>query len=157
MDPVCDAVLARSRRSLDDMRAAIRGMPAEGLNWRPAEDTNSIASQVAHVLKSVDFLLTAASKGKADLTAYLREREDAFHFGADANALLEMLDEFEAGLGGRLASVEPSRLGDTLQWQEWAPQTVAWCLMGVIEHLREHVGAAALTRQLWEARGLDGS
>ena len=102
----------------------------------------------------MDFLLTSASNRASDLKTYLVEREGTFHFGADDNALLEMLDEFEANLAGRLASIEEAHLGDVLQWQEWAPQSVAWCLVGIVEHLREHVGATALTRQLWDARAL---
>ncbi|HEY7269352.1 MAG TPA: DinB family protein, partial [Dehalococcoidia bacterium] len=98
-----------------------------------------------------DFLLSSAAGGSRDLRAYLGRREDAFHFGADANALLEMLDEFEANLAGLLRSVEAGRFAETLDWPEWQSPTVAWCLLGVVEHLREHVGAAALTRQLWDA------
>jgi uncharacterized protein DUF664 len=31
--------------------------------------------------------------------------------------------------------------------------TAGWALLHAIEHLREHVGHAQLTRQLWDARG----
>ena len=151
MDPLIESVLLRATRSLEDLRKAVRGLPALALNWRPAGDANSIAVMVAHVLKSADFMLTGATAQDADLKRYLAERESAFHFGADANALLEMLDEFEATLAGRLRSVDPARLADTLDWPEWGSPTVANCLVGIVEHLREHVGAAALTRQFWEA------
>jgi hypothetical protein len=152
MNSVCDAVLVRSRRSIEDLRAVVVGMPAEGLNWKPGDDTNSIASQVAHVLKSAEFLLTSAATPTSDLKAYLRIRADTFHFGADANALLEMLDEFDATLPGRLKSVDEASFSRVIPWEDWPPQTVAWCLMGIVEHLREHVGAAALTKQLWEQK-----
>jgi hypothetical protein len=151
VEPITEAVLVRVRRSLEDLRNAVRGLPAIALNWRPAEGTNSIASQVAHVLKSADFMLRGASGADADLKAYLAERDEPFHFGADANALLEMLDEFEANLAGRLRSVDAARLGTALAWPEWNSPTVASCLIGVAEHMREHVGAASLTRQMWEA------
>lgn len=152
MNPVCGAVLTRTRRSIEDLRNAVRGMPPEGLNWQPGRDTNSIAVQIAHVLKSADFLLSSAATRATDLKAYLSEREATFHFGADANALLEMLDEFEANLAGRLREVDEAAFAEVLPWQEWHQPAVAWCLLGIVEHLREHVGAAALTRQMWDQR-----
>ncbi|HXH21529.1 MAG TPA: DinB family protein [Dehalococcoidia bacterium] len=154
MNAVAEAALIRMRRSLNDLRSVVRGLPAEGLNWRPGEATNSIAAQVAHVLKSANFLLSAAHSKDGDLNAYLKEREEAFHFSGDERALLEMLDAFDRRLPARLADIDEHDLADIVGWQggPWEPASVAWCLLGVVEHLREHVGAAALTRQLWEQR-----
>jgi hypothetical protein len=155
LNAVAEAALVRIRKSLNDLRAVVRGLSAEALNWRPAADTNSIAVQVAHVIKSANFMLASAHTRDGNLNAYLSgEREEAFHFGADGPALLEMLDDFEAGVPSRLADIDEHDLADIVSWQggPWPPASVAWCLLGVVEHLREHVGAAALTRQLWDQR-----
>ena len=129
-------------------------MPAEGLNWRPGVETNSIAVQVCHVVRSVDFYLNAATGIDRDMGAYLAAREDSFHFGADAVALSEMLDGLGGGIEDRFGLVREEDLGHVIDWRAWdrGAVTVAWCVLSVVEHLREHVGAAALTRQLWEQR-----
>jgi hypothetical protein len=154
MNPTTEAVLVRARNSFTDLRTAITGLPAEGLNWQPGKDTNSIAVQVAHLLKSAGFFLNAAQGRDRDMAAYLPVREGTFHSGADGPALLEMVDEFEGSLDGRLRSIDESTFADVIDWTEWGRGrvTVAWLLLGVVEHMREHVGAAALTRQLWEQR-----
>ena len=154
MNAIEEAALIRIRRSLVDLRAAARGLPAEALNWQPARDTNSIASQIAHVLKSSNFLLSSAHTRNSNLSQYLIERENAFHFRAGEAALLQMLDDFDYSLPSRLADIDEHTFAEVVDWQggSWQPATVAWCLLGVVEHMREHVGAAALTRQLWEQR-----
>ncbi len=73
-------------------------------------------------------------------------------FGADSNALVDMLDEFESSLDGRLLAVDAANLGRAVDWQDGTSGTVAYVVVGAVEHVREHVGAAALTRQLWEQR-----
>lgn len=154
MDPVAAAALVRTRRSLEDLRAVVRDLSAEGLNWQPGPATNSIAAQIAHVLKSAGFLLDTAQSRSGELRAYLQEREATFHFGADSQALLGMIDDFERGLESGLEAVDGRSLSAVVDWHHdlWEPATVAWCLLGLVEHLREHVGAAALTRQMWEQR-----
>ena len=103
---------------------------------------------LAHVLKSADFLLASAHSRDSDLNAYLREREEPFSFGADGAALFQMLDDFERRLPARLADIDEHDLADVVTWQggPWQPASVAWCLLGVVEHLRKHVAASALTR-----------
>jgi hypothetical protein len=155
MNAIEEAALIRVRRSLGDLRGAVHGLPAEALNWQPARETNSIASQIAHVLKSSNFLLSSAHTRNSDLGQYLIERENAFHFRADEATLLQMLDEFDRSLPARLADIDEHTFAEVIDWRggDWPPATVAWCLLGVVEHIREHVGAAALTRQLWESFG----
>jgi hypothetical protein len=154
MNPVAEAVLVRVRASLNDLRAGVRDTPSEGLNWQPGDDTNSIAAQITHLLKSADFSLNAAAGADRDMGAYLKVRAGTFGATADAAALLSLLDEFEGTIESRLAAIEPSTFADVIDWSVWdrGRQTVAYVLVGVAEHMREHVGAIGLTRQLWEQR-----
>ncbi len=156
MNPTTEAVSVRVRKSIADLRDVARGLSAEALNWRPAPETNSIASQVAHVTLSGSFFLQAAAGTDRDLAGYLAVREEPFHSGADEQALLQMLDAFEREVEARLETVPAGSLGEVIDWSKWdrGLVTVAWCLLSVVEHVREHVGASMLTRQLWfEERG----
>ena len=152
MDSICEAALARVRQSVRDLRAIVQGLPAEALNWRPVPDTNSIAAQIEHSLKSAEFYLRAAAATDRDMGTYLDVREGTFNFGADGPALLAMLDRFDLGLDHAFAAIDPGRYDEVIDWSEHGRgrPSVAWVLLGVVEHLREHVGASALTRQLWE-------
>jgi hypothetical protein len=152
VNPVTEAVLASVSDALANFRDCVEGVSAEGLNWRPGRKTNSIASQVAHALDSSRFWLEAAARPDADRIAYLERREEAFNFGADRFALLAMLDVAERQFADLLMKIEAESLADTRHWahvQGQQPRTVAWCLVHAAEHLREHVGSAMLTRQLW--------
>ena len=74
---------------------------------------------------------------------------DAFLAGFDAmsndcRAVLEHAGPFDPGRVG----TAPWRPGDLAQ----EPVTAAWALIHALVHLREHVGHAELTRQLWDER-----
>lgn len=152
MNPVTEAVLASVLDSLAAIREAVRDMDAEGLNWRPGPDTNSMAAQVAHALAATMFWAQAAASPTADRHAFLAEREAAFNFGADRFALLQMLDSVEPEVGRLVRAAAANDLAEERDWPgawERGPVTVAWCLVHGAEHLREHLGSLQLTRQLW--------
>lgn len=152
MDPVTEAVLASILDSLAAIREAVRDLDAEGLNWRPGPEANSIAAQVAHALGATKFWTQAAASPAADRRAFLAEREAAFNFGADRFALLQMVDTAEPELGRLVRAAAANDLAEERDWPgvwERGPVTVAWCLVHAAGHLREHVGSLQLTRQLW--------
>jgi hypothetical protein len=154
MNPTTEAAYTRVLRSIGDLRAIIAGMSEEALNWQPAPETNSIAAQVAHVIESSRFYLGAAGGGNRDMTDYVQVREKALKSRAAGAELASMLDDFEKGLQSGFEAVPAARLGDIIDLRRWdrGAVTVAWCVHEVFDHVREHVGAAALTRQLWEQR-----
>ena len=155
-DPTIDAAAGILGDSLDLLRATIDGLPSAAPDERPSgPDTNSLAVLVTHALHSTRAWLSVA------VAAPLPERDrpaefavsaadlDAFLAGFDAmsndcQALLEHAGPFDPGRVG----TAPWRPGDLAQ----EPVTAAWALIHALVHLREHVGHAELTRQLWNER-----
>ena len=131
------------------MRAAISGTSADGLNRRPAgDDTNPVAVLVVHAVNSTRWWLSMA------LGVPLPERDRPSEFlttvssadellgvfdpiAADCRALLDADARFDAG-----AIREDPREGEQV--------TAIWALIHAVEHLREHVAHAELTRQVFE-------
>lgn len=147
-DPTIEAARGIVDASLDAMRAAIAGASADTLNRRPAgDDTNSVAVLVVHAVSSTRWWLSVALGGPVPerdrpsefLTTVAGSDELLAIFdpiAADCRALLRTDAAFDAG-----AVREDPRDGDTV--------TAAWALLHAAEHLREHVGHAELTRQLF--------
>jgi len=147
-DPTIEAARSIVDESLDAMRAAIAGASVDALNRRPAGDeTNSIAVLVVHAVSSTRWWLSVALAG----TVPDRDRPSEFlttvagadellgvfdPIAGDCRTLLQTDAAFEAG-----AIREDPRDGDRV--------TAAWALVHAVEHLREHVGHAELTRQLF--------
>jgi uncharacterized damage-inducible protein DinB len=152
-DPTPDPTIVAASEllvdSLDAMREVIAGADALALDWRPAQDTNSIAVLAVHSMHSTRMWLSVAmgaplperdrpseflatAEGVAEMLVFFDE------MAADCRALLDTSDAFDAG------AVRPTgREGDETA-------TAAYALLHALEHLREHVAHAQLTRQLWE-------
>ena len=152
-DPTIVAARGFVDQSLTSMRAAVVGLSSEALNERPAgDDTNPIAVLVVHAVKSTRSWLSVAR----GLPVPERDRPAEFLTKvADADELLasfdpvaadcrELLDTDAAFDGGVIR--EDPRDGEQV--------TAIWALVHAVEHLREHVAHAELTRQLWQDRGI---
>jgi hypothetical protein len=152
-DPTIEAARGILDGSLNEIREAIVGLPPDALGWRPAgeEDTNSIVVLTVHAMHSTRWWLSVAL-GAAEPE---RDRPSEFRASAaDADELLSFFDPMAADCRALVAEdpvFEPGRVrpdpgtGDDTG-------TAAWALLHALEHLREHVAQASLTRQLWEAR-----
>lgn len=156
---MADPTITAARDILDDslieLRKAVDGCSAGELNRRPAgEDSNGIAVLVTHAFGSTRSWLSlavGASLPDRDRDAeFLVVVEDAgafmATFDATASACRDLLDTDEP--------FDPGRTG-TAPWLTYGsdePVTAAWALLHALEHLREHVGHAQLTRQLWDER-----
>ena len=147
-DPTLEAARSIIDESLDAMRAAIAGASADALNRRPAgDDSNPIAVLAVHALSSTRWWLSTA------LGRPVPERDRPSEFlttVAGADELLGMFDPIAADCRALLSTDvafdpgairEDPRDGDQV--------TAAWALIHAVEHLREHVGHAELTRQLF--------
>ncbi len=156
MDPVITAVHELIKDNAAELRAVVQGLPPEALNWQPAPDTSTLAVLMAHAVTATVRLVDSALTGTFDRPRYLaEERIPAFATHAvDTAHLATMVDRLDAllarlegeGSDGVLAG-PVSYIGDAP-----APRTRAWNLIHAVEHLREHIGHAQLTRQLWESR-----
>lgn len=131
----------------NSFREVISGLTTEALNWKPVDDANSICVLVSHSLDAERFLLSSA----VDVPV---ERDRESHFRATttgADELLALIDRAEAENFGYLAQLQGEDLAREIA-RPGRTHTGAWWALHAIEHTREHVGQALLTRQLWEAR-----
>lgn len=148
-DPILTSAREVLRRSRDDMRAAIEGLPPEALNWHPAgDDTNSIAVLAHHSLFSARYWLFVA------VDEALPDRDRSTEFEATARDPGELLAFVDSLFGVCLDLVSKERSVDwsalRSPWEQDTQALAAWALLHALTHLREHVGQVGLTRQLWE-------
>ncbi len=153
---MADALLVAARDILDDalreLLASLDGLDADAINARPSgDDTNALAVLVTHALASTRSWLSLA----VDAPPPPRDRPAEFlTVVTDGNAFREASAVSADGCRRLLAvvdEIDPAREG-TAPWRGGAeadePVSAAWALLHAIEHLREHVGHAQLTRQL---------
>jgi uncharacterized damage-inducible protein DinB len=147
------AVKSTLREQHQVLRELIRGLSPAVLNWSPGPEMNTIAVLVAHLLDAERSLVAAALGEVVE-----RDRERWFRYEApSALALLELIDQTERETSERLTRLT----GDALA-REWSPPNdrlgrrfsgMRW-LLHAIQHNREHIGQALLTRQLAAQRGI---
>ena len=152
-DPFLTSAREALRRSHTDMRAAVEGLPADALNWRPAGDgTSPIAAIANHALLSTRQWLSVA------VGAPLPDRDRPHEFEFSARDTAELLALVDGLFEDCLSLVDKSREVDWGALRKHWDATrdielfAAWALLHALEHLREHVGQMSLTRQLWERR-----
>ncbi len=132
-DPTITAAREIIEESIEGIRGAISGLGADALNWRPSEEgTNPIAVLAVHAMHCTRSWLAVA------MGALLPDRD------RDAEFLLTTEDAFEPG------AMRESHFRASSERAEMV--SGAWALLHTVEHLREHMGHAQLTRQLWDHR-----
>jgi hypothetical protein len=150
-DPLIEAARELFDEAFGGMRDAIEGLSVEALAWQPpAQDSNTITVLAVHSMHSTRWWLTIA-RGMS-LPERDRPSEFVAETGGDAE-LLEFFDRMVLECRGRLDPAEPFDAGDVRPVPDDEPVTSAWALLHALEHLREHVAQAQLTRQLWEHEG----
>jgi hypothetical protein len=156
-DPTIEAAGLILDGSLNEMRRVIEGLPPDVLGWRPAgDDTNPLAVLTVHAMHSTRWWLSVA------LGAPPPERDRPSEFRAsatDAAELLSFFDRMAADCRALVATEKTFEAAGTFRPEPSTgddPGTAAWALLHAVEHLREHVAHASLTRQLWEARRAPG-
>jgi hypothetical protein len=154
-----DALLEAARPTLDgslrELRKAIDGLDAEALNTSPAgPDANALAVIAVHALASTHSWLALATDSPLPPRDRPREFETRVEDAAGFLASVDRTAEACRALLARADSIDPARTG-TAPWRSGAaaeePVTAAWALLHALDHLREHVGHAQLTRQLLNA------
>lgn len=133
-------------------RDVIDGLDAGALNWRPGEETNSIAAMAAHTFDALRYH-TASGVG-LDLE---RNREEKFlAVAGSASELLALIDEVEREVDGYIANITAESLAQeytrAAQGNATRTHTGAWWLLHALQHAGEHIGQASLTRQMYEQR-----
>jgi hypothetical protein len=142
-----DAVQSKMTANHQSLRETVTGLDADALNWQPAPEANSICALVSHALDAERFLLTTAIDLAVD-----RDRESHFRATTTGSAeLLALIDTAETQNDGYLARLSEADLAHEVA-RPGRTHTGAWWVLQAVEHTREHVGHAQLTRQMWEAR-----
>jgi DinB superfamily len=145
-DPTIEAAREIFDESVDHLREAIEGLTPEALAWRPAgEESNPITVLAVHGMHSSRWWLTIA-RGLP-----LPERDRPSEFEAESasdSELLSFVDEMAADCRARLDPGDALDLTASRPLPEGEPVSAAWALLHALEHLREHVAQAQLTRQL---------
>ena len=132
------------------MRDLVAALPVSALDWKPGQETNSIATLVVHALDAERHLTGVV----ADL-ALPRDREAAFRVeGLTGDELVTQIDAAERDVDGHLALVTGDRLAATIERPSRTATGAGW-LVFVAAHSREHIGQASLTRQLAEQADVD--
>jgi uncharacterized damage-inducible protein DinB len=137
---------------LAEWRKIVSGLDADALNWKPGEDTNAISALVAHSMDATRYHLANTLGVTLD-----RNREEKFeHEAASADDLLALIDRTEADMRDSVSRLSE----DGLPVEHTRPSSVtgsrthngAYYLIHALQHNREHIGQAGLTRQLYEQR-----
>ena len=140
--------------ALDDLSAAIDGLPDHALDWVPATGTNSMTVLVRHGISATKFLSAAAAGLRPDRPAYFAgDRAEAFQSAGVTAALLQAeIAAAQAPIEAILARGGDVALTEVAAWSEdGTTPTGAQLLIHGLGHLREHVGQAQLMRDLWHA------
>lgn len=149
IEPLKAAAREALQGQKDAMRSIVAGMSSEGLNWKPEGSsgsvTNSIAQMLSHALDAERFLVLTAIDEQMD-----RNREAQFQVIVNsAEELIDQIDRTEQEVNEALDRLTADHLGQVIS-RTTRTHTGAWWLLHAIEHSNEHVGQAALTRQLYE-------
>jgi hypothetical protein len=149
-DPTIEAAREIFDESVDHLREAIDGLSPEALAWQPAgDDSNPITVLAVHGMHSSRWWLSIA-RG-----APLPERDRPSEFVAESagdTELLSFVDTMAAECRTRLDAAEAFDPTAIQAVPEGEPVTAAWALLHALEHFREHVAQAQLTRQLSQQR-----
>ncbi|MEX0781193.1 MAG: DinB family protein [Dehalococcoidia bacterium] len=151
------AALEDVEDSLKWLREVISGLPMEALDLVPAPGANSITVLVSHALPSTVFWVQAGSGKAPSHRAYVKNhRNQAFEKSGLSEAdLIRVIDSAGRAAEAALQDGSEAHLAALYEHDDEPdepPVTGATCLVHGVSHLREHVGQAALMRDLWLAR-----
>ena len=145
-DPTIEAAREIFDESVDHLREAIDGLSPEVLAWQPAgEDSNPITVLAVHGMHSSRWWLSIA-RGSP-----LPERDRPSEFVAESasdSELMSFVDSMAAECRTQLDAAKAFDPTAIRPVPEGEPVTAAWALLHALEHFREHVAQAQLTRQL---------
>ncbi len=152
MDGITQATRTMLDESCEALRITVNGLGPETLAREPAPEANSLATLVRHATSSTRFLLGCAATGSGDFARYRAGVRSAAFAGDEAMAdeLIGLIDALEEEGRRLIARMPTDALGETvaLVGQTDNPPTRAYVFLHALEHLREHVGHAQLTRQV---------
>ncbi len=134
----------------NEIKKAIGGMSVEALNWTPLpEDTSSPCVLATHIAGSESFWIHQVVGGiNVD-----RDRDSEFNARGNSVAKLEaMLEKAAQTTRNILQGLPSNALDQTREVRpEESPISLRWAILHMIEHMGQHLGHIALTKQLYAA------
>lgn len=133
------------------MAKSIQGLPQEALDWKPGNETNSIAVLITHLTGAERYWI-------GDVVAGIttpRDRSAEFRVsGIPLETLQKRVADSTAFARQVLDSMALSALEeDRVSPRDGQKFSVSWALLHILEHTGIHLGHIQLTRQLWEQSG----
>jgi uncharacterized damage-inducible protein DinB len=155
MNSVIDATTNVMRDSFQMLSEALQNLPDAAMDWQPAENANSFGVLVLHSVSATRFLVRAGVGEQVSLAEYRAEdRPAAFASkGRSVAELARAITDARTEIEQLVASADADGLSAMRTFPEDPSQdkTGVQCLIHAAAHLREHVGQAQLTRDLWLA------
>jgi hypothetical protein len=151
--PEVDASRRHLIEAVDALVATTAGLDAEGLNWRPADETNSLVVLATHILAMVDqaILTLLCARRPSE-----RERHRDAEFRAVSDSAEQFADRWRILRPEIETAMEPLTRAD-LEAPRHHPargEMTGYALLSMtVTHVYEHKAHAELTRQLLESRG----
>jgi uncharacterized damage-inducible protein DinB len=131
-----------------EIRNAIKGLPANALNWVSGAEINSINVLITHLIGAERYWIGDVIFGEPSG----RDRDAEFKVeGLSETELVQKLSEIESYLQNRVATLTLQELEE----QRISPRngrevTLGWALCHALKHTALHLGHIQITRQLWE-------
>jgi uncharacterized damage-inducible protein DinB len=136
---------------VDAVVATTDGLNAEGLNWRPAPETNSVVVLASHVLGMVEQSILTLLCGQPPR---YRNRDEEFAAMSDSSRqFAERWQALRAEIESAMEPLTRADLDRTIRHPARGEMTGSALLTMTLTHVYEHKVHAELTRQLFEARG----
>jgi uncharacterized damage-inducible protein DinB len=142
--------LDRLERLHEDAKAALEGLDAKSLDWKPGPEMNSLSVLVVHTAGAERFWIgDVAMRDPSD-----RKRDSEFQ-AAGLNPA-DLASRLDTNLNYIRQVLEELTLED-LEQPRVTPDkrkvTLGWCLAHVLAHTANHVGHMQLTRQFLHMEG----
>lgn len=133
-----------------DFADLLEGLPQEALDWRPGEDTSSLAVLAVHVAGSTRYRLGEVCLGEPPTRDRPAEFRTADMDSVALQALLRATVEHARTSLARLTMDDLPRIrpmpGRDME------VSIAEALLQALEHGSQHLGHAQLTLQIWQQR-----
>lgn len=157
MHPAHEAALNTARASFAQFDDVFAGLPDEALRWKPVEQGNTIQVLATHCITATRFWMNVGCGIERSLAEYRAGEREASFAAVDrtGSQLRSDMTAYLAELEADLETADGAALSRVYSWADVADSPVAngyEALMRAVAHLREHVGEAQLTRDLWLAK-----
>ena len=153
MEPILAEAISRLEWLHEEYLERMAGLSSADLDWSPGAEMNSLCVIAVHVTAAerfwfgavVDDMITRDRPAEFLAAGYTLEQLEA-RFAANRDFCRRAFPAISASQLGEIVDVSAHR--------HWPPQRFSrvWALLRGLDHSAEHLGHAAMTRQLLDRR-----